>query len=162
MTDCFSKNSDLKGNIHEIWKRRFNCGSFIMQVNLMHAHCSAPRRFFHALSPLAVVKSTYTIKTDPKIQIIIWLNSFLTFKKFYLSAFRCVQSLICWVFGRFVKFKNIVAILKNNSAIYQKSSIKIIPIGIGTNNSVRSANISCLPRKPLFEVQFLMTCDSYL
>ena len=93
---------------------------------------------------------------------IIWLNSFLTFKKFYLSAFRCVQSLICWVFGRFVKFKNIVAILKNNSAIYQKSSIKIIPIGIGTNNSVRSANISCLPRKPLFEVQFLMTCDSYL
>ena len=51
---------------------------------------------------------------------------------------------------RFVKFKNIVAILKNNSATE-------FPMVTGTNNSVWSAKISSPPQKPLFEVQFLIT-----
>ena len=52
-------------------------------------------------------------------------KQFLTFKQFYLRAFRCLQ-----VFSRFVKFKNIVAILKNNSAIYYKQyDKKMIPTG---------------------------------
>ena len=43
---------------------------------------------------------------------------FLTFKQFYLRAFWCVQYLSVEFFDDwFVEFKNIVAILKNNSTI---------------------------------------------
>ena len=52
------------GNIQEIETDFFN-SSFIMQVNLMHAHC------FDSFQ-----KRIYIMKTDPKIQIILWLNTF--------------------------------------------------------------------------------------
>ena len=55
---------------------------------------------------------------------------FLTFKQFYLRAFQCVQSLSDDFFDDLLILKNIVVILKNNSAIYSKSSIKrMIAIG---------------------------------
>ena len=84
VTNCFSKISDLRGNIQKFQTDIFNYGSFIMQVNLMHAHCSTPRSFLHVLTAF---KSTRTIKTDRKIQMILRVNSFLTFKLFYLRAF---------------------------------------------------------------------------
>ena len=66
MTNCFIKLSDLKGNIQEILNRLFNCVSYIMRVNVIHAHCPTPRNFLHAFT--ALKSSTHTVKTDPNIQ----------------------------------------------------------------------------------------------
>ena len=113
MTNCFIKLSDLKGNLQDILNRLFNCVSFIMRVNVIHAHCPTPRNFLHAFIQLskAHIRSKLT-------QIYhLWLFShFLTFKRFY--RFSVCTVFICWVFWRFVKFQNIVDILKNNSAFY--------------------------------------------
>ena len=62
----------------------FNCGSSIMQVNLMHAHCPTFRNFLHALTAF---KSTHTVKPDPNIQI-NFTKHFLTVKQYYLRAFQ--------------------------------------------------------------------------
>ena len=85
-----------------------------MQINLIQCHCPTPANFLHGLTAF---KSTHTVKRDPKVQITFMTESmikvfmtkhFFTFKQFYLRAFWCVQSIV----------SIIVAILKNNSAIY--------------------------------------------
>ena len=69
----FGKYRNIAQNIITHFPDFFNYGSFIMQVNLIHAHCPTSWNYLH---PLTAFKSTHTVKTDPQKQIIIWLNTF--------------------------------------------------------------------------------------
>ena len=125
-----------------------------MLVNLIH-----PPSFFHVLTAF---KSTHTVKTDRNI-INFLTKHFLTFKQFYLRAFRCVQSLSVECFDDLLSLKI--------QCHFEKQFCRLLKIIRQNDDSDRrlerttrncSANISSLTRKPLFEVQFLMTCDIYL
>ena len=73
-----------------------------MQVNLTQCHSPTPWNVLHALTAF---KSTHTVKPDPKIQIILRLNTFSPSNSSTLEHSSVYSLYIWWVFWRFVKFK---------------------------------------------------------
>ena len=107
---------------------RVYCVRFLLSpfpiVSIYYACCIAAGKFnAHCPTPglpklsSTVFKSTHTIKTDQWIQIILWLNTFSPSNSSILEL-SGVYSLNLLSFLTICYFISMVAILKNNSAIY--------------------------------------------
>ena len=112
-----------------------------MQVILIQCHRPTPWNFLHALTAF---KSIHTVK--PKNTNNFMTKHFLTFKQFYLSFPVCTVSISAEVFDDLLSL-NYSRHFGRQFRRWNESLIK---------------KVSSFPQKHLFEVQFLMTCDTHL
>ena len=102
VTNCFRKFQTLRGISNKFLTDIFNCGTSIMQVNLMQCHLPNSLKLSSRFDSFQ--KYTYS-QTWPKNINNFMTKHFLTFRQFYLRAFRCVQSLSVKFFDDLLSLK---------------------------------------------------------